>query len=421
MKFGRGTASRRALAMLSCCTLVVAACGSDDDGGGDAATTSAASVAIDDVRRARRPPAVTTPSRPARSRTPPKPPPRSRTRPSRATPSRTPPSPTRPTSDGSTPAGSAGCPEIDDSLDEAGGTGAGRLLSDLECAAASPLAAEGEPIIIGLQNPEGDPPAASRSSRRPPPPPSSTSTTSSAAGARTSRTACPAGRSSWRSARPPSRPDDSQRCANELVSKEPFLIASSINFFGNHLPIFEAAGIPAVVMSPVTIADFTAAGRLRHRRWRRLPRRPHRHGRVRHHRVRADEGRRPVGRHAARAWSASTTSRPSRWTCSTARSPGDAERAGSMPDLEYLGVPIKPATPDVTPQVTRDPRLRARRDHVLRPGRRLLEPRRRARPPRVDARQHPARALRGVHRLRGDARRRRRWPRASTSSARATR
>ena len=31
---------------------------------------------------------------------------------------------------------------------------------------------------------------------------------------------------------------------------------------------------------------------------------------------------------------------------------GTSERAGSMPDLEHIGVPIKPATPDVTPQVT---------------------------------------------------------------------
>ncbi len=32
--------------------------------------------------------------------------------------------------------------------------------------------------------------------------------------------------------------------------------------------------------------------------------------------------------------------------------PGDAERAGSMPNLTSLGVPVKPATPDVTPLVT---------------------------------------------------------------------
>jgi branched-chain amino acid transport system substrate-binding protein len=32
--------------------------------------------------------------------------------------------------------------------------------------------------------------------------------------------------------------------------------------------------------------------------------------------------------------------------------PGDAERAGSMPDLTYLGVPVAPALPDATPQAS---------------------------------------------------------------------
>ncbi len=55
------------------------------------------------------------------------------------------------------PAGTAGCPEIDDSIDAEEGTGAGRFVSDLTCAGDAPLAAEGEPIVIGFQNPEGDP------------------------------------------------------------------------------------------------------------------------------------------------------------------------------------------------------------------------------------------------------------------------
>ena len=32
--------------------------------------------------------------------------------------------------------------------------------------------------------------------------------------------------------------------------------------------------------------------------------------------------------------------------------PGDSERAGSLPDLTHIGVPIAPATPDATPQAT---------------------------------------------------------------------
>ncbi len=34
------------------------------------------------------------------------------------------------------------------------------------------------------------------------------------------------------------------------------------------------------------------------------------------------------------------------------RRPATVELAGSMPDLDHIGVPIKPATPDVTPQAT---------------------------------------------------------------------
>lgn len=58
---------------------------------------------------------------------------------------------------GSAPAGSAGCPTIDMSLDADHGSGSGRFESDLKCAAKAPLKAEGEPIVIGFQNAEGDP------------------------------------------------------------------------------------------------------------------------------------------------------------------------------------------------------------------------------------------------------------------------
>ncbi len=38
-------------------------------------------------------------------------------------------------------------------------------------------------------------------------------------------------------------PADSQKCANELAGKDPFTVISSLNFFGNHFPIYEQAGI----------------------------------------------------------------------------------------------------------------------------------------------------------------------------------
>ena len=91
-------------------------------------------------------------------------------------------------------------------------------------------------------------------------------------------------------------------------------MVNSINFFGNHFPIYEAAGIPTIVTSPVTIADFTAdtasigAGggclgnhtALVHAATQELE---------------GQAGRRPVGRHPSRASCATTTSRPSPSTC----------------------------------------------------------------------------------------------------------
>src|SRR5688500_13628103 len=59
--------------------------------------------------------------------------------------------------DTTAPAGSAGCPEVDESVDADWGDGTGRFLSDIQCSLDSPLAAEGEPIVVGFQNPEGDP------------------------------------------------------------------------------------------------------------------------------------------------------------------------------------------------------------------------------------------------------------------------
>ena len=60
------------------------------------------------------------------------------------------------TTGGGASAGTAGCPAIDASLDKDGGTDAGRFVSDITCAGTKPLKAEGDPIVIGFQNPEGD-------------------------------------------------------------------------------------------------------------------------------------------------------------------------------------------------------------------------------------------------------------------------
>ena len=147
---------------------------------------------------------------------------------------------------GGAPAGSAGCPEIDDSIDADEGAGAGRFVSDLQCAVDAPLAAEGDPIVIGFQNPEGDPngsfPEYSLAAQAAvdyinaelggfgadiqngvPGRPDRAGGVQDGDHARTTRSAAP----------------------TSCVAEDPFLIVSSLNFFGNQIPIYQQAGVPA--------------------------------------------------------------------------------------------------------------------------------------------------------------------------------
>ena len=55
-------------------------------------------------------------------------------------------------------------------------------------------------------------------------------------------------------------PADSQKCANEIAAKKPFVVLSSLNFFGNHFAIYKAANIPVIVGTPITALDFTSPG-----------------------------------------------------------------------------------------------------------------------------------------------------------------
>ncbi|MET0909564.1 MAG: ABC transporter substrate-binding protein [Ilumatobacteraceae bacterium] len=324
---------RRSIALAAVVALTMAACGGDDDDDADSATTDGAAPATDAGSSA-------TTAAPASS--------------SADSPATTG-GATGDTSDsgdsGGSSAGSAGCPAIDDSVDEVAGSGAGRFLSDIACTADAPLEAEGEPVIIGFQNPEGDPNGSF---------PEATLGTQAAVdyinaelggwGADI-QNGVPGRPIQLEVCKTAISPDDSQRCANELVAKDPEIIVSSINFFGNHLPIFEAAGIPAFVTSPVTIADFTST-------WA--------------YAIAGGGG--CLGQHTALVDFATSDLEATRVAVPWADTPpgvvcyydlenkpldvlagrveGTSERAGSIPDLETIGVPIKPATPDVTPQVT---------------------------------------------------------------------
>jgi branched-chain amino acid transport system substrate-binding protein len=127
---------------------------------------------------------------------------------------------------------------------------------------------------------------------------------------------------------------------------------SSINFFGNNLGIFTAAGIPAIVITPVTIADFTSEGVYS-----------------------IGGGGGCLGTHTGMVEFATTefgevdkisvpwADTPPGVVCYydleskpldviSGDTEGASERAGELPDLEHIGVPIQPATPDLTSQVS---------------------------------------------------------------------
>jgi branched-chain amino acid transport system substrate-binding protein len=132
---------------------------------------------------------------------------------------------------------------------------------------------------------------------------------------------------------------------------------STINFFGNHFSIYQGSDIPVVVVTPITIADFTSPDT---------------------YAIGAGGG--CLGVHTGLVQFVTDqitefedieinkvgipwADTPPGVVCYNdleakpmdvlnGTEPGDSERAGSMPDLTYLGVPVAPAAPDVTPQAT---------------------------------------------------------------------
>ncbi len=243
------------------------------------------------------------------------------------------------------------CGEPDTSIDAEEGEGAGEFLAALDCAASNPLQAEGEPLTVGVQNHEGDPAGSF--------PEYSQAIEAAADYINTELGGLGADLANGVPGRPieievcamPVNPADSQRCANELASGDPFVVLSTINFFGNHFPVYEAAGVPVIVGTPITVADFTSPAAFS---------------------IGAGGGCLGVhtgmvelaandlgGRRIAVPWSDNAPgavcfydleSKPLDVLAGLVDS--DSERAGSMPDLEHIGVPIVPATPDITPQVS---------------------------------------------------------------------
>ena len=143
----------------------------------------------------------------------------------------------------------------------AGGKVGATFIQDIEKAGqAKPLKAAGDPIIVGFQNPEGDPAGTF--------PEYSASAEAAVKYINEELGGIGADHKAGKPGRPIKlevckmaiTPADSQKCANELASKKPFVVISSLNFFGNHFEIYRAANIPVLVGVPITALDFTSPG-----------------------------------------------------------------------------------------------------------------------------------------------------------------
>ena len=152
-------------------------------------------------------------------------------------------------------------------------------------------------------------------------------------------------------------PDDSQRCANELAADGVELALSTLNFFGNHFSIYQGSDIPVIVGTPITLADFTAEGVFSigagggclgvHT------------GLVQFATGEIEALEEITVNKVAVPWADT----PPGVVCYNdleakpldvlnGTTPGESARAGEKPELTYVGVPILPASADVTPQAT---------------------------------------------------------------------
>ena len=239
----------------------------------------------------------------------------------------------------------------DPQYDSVEGTNSGQFTADLQCGDQKPMKAQGDPITIAVQNPQGDPNGSF--------PEYSTSMEAVTKYINEELGGLGSNLSEGKVGRPIKletcftaiNPADSQKCANELAAKKPFVAVSTINFFGNQIPIYQQAGINVIVGTPITVADFTAPGV---------------------YSIGAGGG--CVGVHTGAVYAATQTLKGTAVAVPWADTPpgqvcyydleqkplnvlqgsvkGTSSLAGSIPNLTQIGVPIKPASPDLTPQAT---------------------------------------------------------------------
>jgi branched-chain amino acid transport system substrate-binding protein len=148
----------------------------------------------------------------------------------------------------------------DTSLDATYGATAGQIKWIQDCMAKTPLKATGNAITIGIQNPEGDPNGTF--------PEYTVAAKAAVEYINNELGGVGADYAKGVPGRPLKlevcsmaiNPADSTKCANELAAKKPAIVYSTLNFFGNHFSIYNAAKIPVVVGTPITALDFTSPG-----------------------------------------------------------------------------------------------------------------------------------------------------------------
>lgn len=152
-------------------------------------------------------------------------------------------------------------------------------------------------------------------------------------------------------------PDDSQRCANELAADGVEVVISSLNFFGNHFPIYAGSNIPVVVGTPITVGDFTTPNVFSvgagggcfgvHTGLVQFATQivPELEG-IEINKVAVPWADTPPGV----VCYYDLESKP--LDVLAGNLPGDGALAGTMPDLEHIGVPVAPGAADVTAQAT---------------------------------------------------------------------
>ncbi len=155
----------------------------------------------------------------------------------------------------------ADCPSTPDNRwDIINGASAGYAVQAYACARTRPIVAQGEPIKIGVMNPEGDPAGDF--------PNFSNGVDAAVAYMNNELGGIGADPATGRPGRPIQiskcimaiSPSDSTRCANEMAATGQLVALSTINFFGNHHSILRADGIPSLVALPISPADVREEG-----------------------------------------------------------------------------------------------------------------------------------------------------------------